>query len=298
VLHETYLPFTEDQLRLHFAAVAGDPRADPDRHVAYYRQSLNRLRDLDRGSRAADARTVKRARQIEKDERFWVVAALMALFHGGRRQSAFASLLDRAGLGAPGDFTEWTAALRGELALFFEVGLNSPRVYREYLSRNLDERAPIPYVREAAGRAKLRLEGATQVDALLIAADTGVGVLFEAKVLSDCAAMVTYDVLRNQLARNIDVMLDRQSTLPFPLDQRDPALSSFVLLTPELFRDNPRSRLYGWLIDDYRSRPESLAEDLPHRSGDWSAVAQRIGWATFEDCRRVDADACKWLRRV
>ena len=220
MLHETYLPFTEAQLREHFATVASDARADPDRHLAYYLRALDRLREHEPGESAGDPRTVRRARQIEKDERFWVVAALMGLFHGEGRQTAFASLLDRAGLTAPGDLSDWGAALEGDLALFFEVGLNSPRAYREHLSQHLDDRAPIPYVRKAAARAKLRLEGATQVDAMLIAPARGVAVLFEAKVLSDCSATVTYDVLRNQLARNIDVMLDRQGSLPFPLDQR------------------------------------------------------------------------------
>jgi hypothetical protein len=257
MLHETYLPFTEDQLRLHFAPVVGDPRADPDRHLSYYLKSLDRLREHELGQSPVDPQTVRRARQIEKNERFWVVAALMTLFHGSNRRDSFASLLDRAGLQAPGAFSEWGSALSGELSLFFEVGLNSPQAYREHLSQHLGDRAPIPYVREAADRARLRLEGATHVDAILIAPESGVALLFEAKVLSDCSATVTYDVLRNQLARNIDVMLDRQDNLPFPLDHREPALSSFVLLTPELFRDHPRSRLYGWLLSEYRSRPEA-----------------------------------------
>ena len=51
----------------------------------------------------------------------------------------------------------------------------------------------------------------------------------------------------------------------------------FVLLTPELFRQHPHSRLYGWLLDEYRRQPDALAKDLPHRSTDWSAVSGRIG---------------------
>jgi hypothetical protein len=99
----------------------------------------------------------------------------------------------------------------------------------------------------------------------------------------------------SQLARNIDVMLDRQDDLPAPLCKRDPAVSCFVLLTPELFRDQPRSRLYGWLLKEYRERPSAIGEDLPHRTSDWNGVSQRIGWATFEDCRRVEPTACAWL---
>jgi hypothetical protein len=97
---------------------------------------------------------------------------------------------------------------------------------------------------------------------MLLAPATGAAALFEAKVLSDCSATVTYDALRNQLARNVDVMLERQDRLPEPLCSRDPDRSAFVLLTPKLFKDHPRSRLYGWLLRDYRANPDNLAEDL------------------------------------
>jgi hypothetical protein len=293
-MHPVYLPFSEGQLRCHFVHVAGDPHADPERHLAYYRESISRVvAHLDRA--ASTPAEVRRARQIEKDERFWVVASLMALYHSSNRRRAFSELLRRGQLNRPPAHATWDDALDGRLHLWFEVGLTSPRAYREYLKSRLDERTPIPYAREAATKAGLRLEGATQVDALLLNEDNGVGVLFEAKVLSDCSATVTYDVLRNQLARNIDVLLDRQDHLPAPLSARDPAASCFVLLTPELFRRRPRSRLYGWLLNEYRQRPSALAEDLPHQTADWASVSQRIGWATFEDCKRVQPTACPWL---
>jgi hypothetical protein len=294
LMHPVYLPFREDQLRGHFVAVAGEPRADPQKHLAYYRQSIERAAAYLERPEGLPA-DVRRARQIEKDERFWVVASLMALYHGGNRETAFSQLLEAAGLRPPAGHVDWMAALDGHLQLAFEVGLSSPRTYREYLRSQLDERTPIPYAREAAARAGLRLEGATQVDAILINASNGVGVLFEGKVLSDCSATVTYDVLRNQLARNIDVMLDGQGHLPPPLSARDPDLSCFVLLTPELFRRRPRSRLYGWLLNEYRERPAALGEDLPHRTADWPTVSQRLGWATFEDCKRIQPTACHWL---
>ena len=84
-------------------------------------------------------------------------------------------------------------------------------------------------------------------------------------MLADCSATVTYDVLRNQLARTIDVMLDQQPKLTAGLESRYPDLSCFVLLTPELYRQHPRSRLYGWLLKEYRKRPLAIREDLPHR---------------------------------
>jgi hypothetical protein len=149
---------------------------------------------------------------------------------------------DFNGLERLAGFRSWNQALTRPLELYFEVSLNSLAGYKQWLRSHVDERSPIPYVREAADRAR-QLEGATHVDALLLAPETHVGVLFEAKVISDCSSTVTFDVLRNQIARNVDVMLDAQPRLHAPLSSRDPDRSAFVLLTPELFRSNPSSRL-------------------------------------------------------
>jgi len=88
-------------------------------------------------------------------------------------------------------------------------------------------------LREAGKRRGMRLEGATKVDAVLLAPDTGFAVLFEAKVLADVSGGVEFDVLRNQIARNIDVMLEPNPRVMCPLNQRNPDRSCFVLLTPE-----------------------------------------------------------------
>jgi hypothetical protein len=83
------------------------------------------------------------------------------------------------------------------------------------------------------------------IDAVLIALKTGFAVLFEAKVLADPACSVGFDVLRNQIARNIDVMLEPNPNLRPPLTQRRPDRTCFVLITPDIFRDHTESRLYG-----------------------------------------------------
>jgi hypothetical protein len=115
-------------------------------------------------------------------------------------------------------------------------------------------------------------------------------VIFEAKVLSDIDAKVTFDVMRNQLARTIDVALDRNPSLAARLDRRDPERTCIALPTPDVFRRNPRSRLYGWLLPHYQRDPDALATYLPHRSDiSWPAVSRRLGWLTFEDCRDVIA---------
>jgi hypothetical protein len=101
VLHHTYLPFTADQLREHFAPVLGP--GDRDRHLRYYRASAEEARKHDElirsGGKATPAQT-RLGRQMEKDERFWVATALMSLYANGGlgRAELFARPLERAGL--------------------------------------------------------------------------------------------------------------------------------------------------------------------------------------------------------
>jgi len=175
------------------------------------------------------------------------------------------------------------------------------RVDEQVLRENFSQRQIVSYVLDAAHRrgtdaVRKGLEGPTQVDAILLNADNGFAVLFEAKVLSDISYQVSFDAMRNQIARTIDVMLERNANLPEPLSLRQPERTLFAMLTPEIFRQNRQSRLYGWLLDEYRSNPVALARDLPHRqSVDWSDVARRIGWLTWEDCEKVLPESCPWL---
>ena len=154
----------------------------------------------------------------------------------------------------------------------------------------------IPYIRDAAARNSGQpLEGASHVDAIFVNPLNGFGLLIEAKVLSDIATSVSFDNQRNQLARNIDLMLERY-TDDSVVSQRRPERSLLALLTPEVFKRQPRTRLYGWLLRDYQENPESLARDLPHRSEvEWSGVSKRLGWLTFEMVEEVCPGACPWL---
>jgi hypothetical protein len=122
-------------------------------------------------------------------------------------------------------------------------------------------------------------------------------VVFEAKVISDISADVQFDVLRNQIARTIDVMLDPNPHLQPPLSKRHPERTCFVLLTPEIFRKNPESRLYGWLLPAYQRDPILLQRHLPHRQlADLESVPKRLGWLTWEDCNRLHPGACPWFQ--
>ncbi len=89
MLHQTYLPFTADQLRQHFAPVAG--HGERDRHLQYYLASIEQARKYDelirRGDKPTRAQT-RLGRQMEKDERFWLATALMSLYYGSRHSGS------------------------------------------------------------------------------------------------------------------------------------------------------------------------------------------------------------------
>jgi len=142
-LHATYLPFTAEQVRQHFAPVSVP--GQPDRHLRYYTRSVERAKryaELVRTGNKPTPAEVRLGRQMEKDERFWVVAALMRMYHadpGPSRVKLFAQLLERAGLPPMAGFATWEAALAGPLFLFFEVNLPSPGAYSKWLR----DRAPL-----------------------------------------------------------------------------------------------------------------------------------------------------------
>lgn len=115
LLHPTYLPITADQLREHFAPVAGT--GEEDRHLTYYRASLDEAKKYDeliRGGVKPMLAQTRLGRQMEKDERFWLAAALMTLYHangGSARTEAYARLFERAGLAPGPGFSRWEDAL-------------------------------------------------------------------------------------------------------------------------------------------------------------------------------------------
>ena len=299
VIHPKYLPFTAQHLADHFAPVAAP--GDPGDHLAYYLASAERARALEAnpptGTSAEIWKATKWGRQMEKDERFWVAATLMRLFHAPNRVTLLAQILRHClGDTPPDSLPSWEAALGQEQFLYFEAGLPSPAAYREQLAHQLDERILVPYLREAAKRSGNKLERPTKADALLISPDTGFTVLFEAKVVSDVSTGVQFDVLRNQIARTIDVMLDPNPQLQPPRSQRSPERTCYVLITPEIFHKNPESRLYGWLLPAYQRDPALLHRHLPHRQlADLESVPKRLGWLTWEACNRLHPGACPWL---
>lgn len=307
VIDKTFLPFPADLVRQHFLSDGnGKPRLSPDRQLTYLQESAERYRKFHAAHpsrRSLPLSTMKADCQIEKDERFWTAGTLMSLYHSEDRMAHFEAVLRRSlGDRRPVDGRRsWRDLLEGELQLYFEVQLPSPVNYRTWIGKHLSSRQPVRYVRDAArhpkeDRNRSDLEGATCVDAILINRRNGFAVLFEAKVTSDLSCQVSFDSLRNQLARSIDVGLESNPKLLSPLNQRKPELTYVVLLTPRLYKVHPHTRLYGWLMQDYLKDPKTLARDLPHRRNiDWKSVSRRIGWLTWEDCREICPTACPWL---
>lgn len=198
----------------------------------------------------------------------------------------------------------WEQCFEGKLSLFLEAPMPTPADYaNEWLPDNLAERNVVRYVVEA-GTDKKRLEGTSQADAVIVNEDNHFGIVFEAKVTADASYEITFDMMRNQIARMIDVMLEKPhvTTAVGALSERDHHSSVFVLITPRVFQKHRQSRLYGFLMDEYMALdkgPVMLKRDLPHRASgndiDWSNLPKRIGWLTWEDFDEVVGKSCPWL---
>jgi hypothetical protein len=295
LIDPVYLPFTPEEMRAHFNRQA-------DKHVSYYVTSAERYRrfmDSHEHTAGIPISKARAARQVEKDERFWVATALKHLYDSPTRVEDFTKLLSETfGTAPPVEgLYSWRECVSGDLRLFFEACLPAPRSYTAWLRDNLQRRQLIPYVLDAADRKKAKaLEGPTHVDALLLNADNGFALLIEAKVTSDISHSVSFDDRRNQIARTIDVMLERNERLSDPLCRRRPDRSLFALLTPDDFKRNPKSRLYGWLMNDYQTELSALSRDLPHRrDADWDRVRPRLGWMSYEEIEFVHTNACPWM---
>jgi hypothetical protein len=92
------------------------------------------------------------------------------------------------------------------------------------------------------------VEGASEIDITL--EGRGYLIYVEAKLGSDLSLTTTYDPERNQIARNIDCVLEY-------CGPRRPAFWMFV-------RDRAATRAYVQLMDRYRAAAE-LRRALPHR---------------------------------
>ena len=307
-MQDKYLPFDESVLMKHFTRTGKHVKANRN-HLNYYTQSIKKYKEYKKDKNSIFGKPLcetRRPCQIQKDERFWTVNTLMNIYYSPNRVNELIKLFEKAfGKKVPTsiEIDSWRECLSSDnLKLYFEVDLPSPPSYKDslrllYEKGNIQKHQIIPFIIASAHGKKI-IEGSTQVDALIVNTDNGFNVLIEAKVLSDISISITYDVVRNQIARNIDVMLEKNDKLCDTLKKRDPNKSLFLLLTPKLFKDNPTSRLYGYKIREYQDKnkgKDALLKDLPHRKEeDLQDIPSRIGWLTWEDFKEVNKKCSPW----
>ena len=104
-------------------------------------------------------------------------------------------------------------------------------------------------------------------------------IFIEVKYLSDISYKTTFDFARNQIIRNIDVLLENsKNKSPY-----------FILLTPSIFKYDKyakHSKLYSYKMEEYTD-PTKAIENMNRDSGlsikKISKVKGKIFWATFEE---------------
>ena len=112
------------------------------------------------------------------------------------------------------------------------------------------------------------VEGPTEVDLVFEGDDYLIFV--EAKLHSDISTGTTYDPNRNQIARNIDCLIEQARG-------REPFFWMFVA-------DRLPTRGYANLIALYRSNPEELHQLLPHRDpGLIDRILENVAVVTWDD---------------
>ena len=297
-----YFPFDKPILFKHFADVKKGGKCSKNlKHLEYYENSLNKYNEFLAKKKHRYEKPLKDLKvpcQIERDERFWISASMMNIYYNPNMTNDLISLLKIAYGSKPPikDIGEWKDCISGELSLFFEANLPSPDIYKKkWLVENYNKRQFIPYILDCAHDKKI-LEGPLKADAVFINKDNGFAVLIEAKVLSDISCQITFDSTRNQIARYIDVMIEKNEKLCPPLNSRKPERSLFLLISPKIFKNYPSSRFYGFKFNEYKNSPGSLARDLPYRDNqDWYNISERLGWISWEDINNLNDNYCPWL---
>lgn len=281
MMHKELMPFKEKHVKRFYNVVS------QEKHIEYFKRSLANYRKYEEDFENINIMDFKQLRQAEKDERFFTTRYFTGLFL--RDDVERNSILKKILVNSFGENPPivnysfgWDNLLKGEISLQLEADKSAPKEYKEYLSRNLNKRHFVPYVLDKGKSSsketayRIDLEGPTQVDAYIENKNTGLRIFIEAKYLSDISYDVSYDVSRNQIARNIDVMLENT-------DGR----SLFLLLTPKYFKVNPHTRLYGYKMNDYMNNHLKLMADLCHRNNiepaEWLQISKRIAWTTWED---------------
>lgn len=297
IIEETYLPFTTETVSKYF--VEKKNGGIPKKHITKFKKSAKNYteeKDI----------SIKIKRQIEKDETFWTASSLISVFESKDMKSQLINLFSKAFGDTPPlkHFNSWKECLMGDkenIKMYFEANYSSPSKYLDWLKNNTKEQNIIPYLREKAQTNisnNKPLEGATNVDCIIINTTNNFSVIIEAKVLSDISYSVTYDCQRNQIIRNLDIMLESYNNLHENLNKKDPEKCLFILLTPRKFTSKPYSRLYSYKLEEYKNDPETIQKELSHRNISLNQardISNRIGWLCWEDIKEVNPDCCIWM---
>ena len=182
--------------------------------------------------------------------------------------------------------TWWHHLVR--LAQQANPSLNLPGNWREIPKVELWECVRAPKEYEAASRERMKVsalakhiaraqsagpvEGDSEIDICL--KSKSITLFIEAKLGSDISMRTTYDPVRNQVARNIDCLLDVSgSTVPM-----------FWMLV----RDRQEGRAYTQLMTTYKNDPTKLSEALPHRDlAILKEIAARLSIILWKDLLAV-----------
>lgn len=306
MIDKTYLPFSEAILKKYFL--------ENKKGTSQQKHAMKFINSAKNYSTNLKSQSSKIKNQIQKDETFWTASTLITIFESPNRNKELIQLLKIAFGDIPPlkDFNSWEECFEEKpkqnkeekedyLKMYFETNYPSPTDYLEWLKTNIDKQTFIPYMSEQAKiniQKNRHLEGPTNVDCIFINTTNGFSVMIEAKVLSDISYAVTYDCQRNQLIRNVDIMLEEYTKLHIDLNKKDSNNTLFMLLTPKKFKDQPHSRLYGFMYNEYKNSISSIQADLLHRNLDIEQakdISNRIGWITWEDFKHTNSNCCKWL---
>lgn len=153
--------------------------------------------------------------------------------------------------------------------LHFEKDLPSPDKYLEWLSEEVKNH-PIRYIRKQAEIREV-LEGYTQVDALL--ETDNLLILIEVKFTADISYCTKFGLMRNQIARIIDVGLDEA-------ERRNKKLVVLLSTPTRIFRG--LNRLYYYKMQEY-SETSNIQKDLPWRTNDEiNKTLLKLAWIPLE----------------
>lgn len=127
------------------------------------------------------------------------------------------------------------------------VHVSAPSAYEKASRARMAQSANPDWI--ARARDGRPVEGISEIDIVLLM-NKQIGFV-EAKLDSDISMATTYDPKRNQIARNVDCLIEQsEGRTPF-----------FWMHTA----DRGPGRAYTQLVQQYRARPALLASELPHR---------------------------------